>query len=381
LDKENEALRSVADEPPKQHACGRSPWRGLRSRASLPLVSLRRGSCGRALLLALLALARPSRAQQPPAYELDYVADPGCPGRDAFAARVQAQLAEAGETTPGTPAHASVRLRRDAAGATGSLELRRDDGTRHARELSAESCDAAAQGLAFVLAYALGGGEPERAPASQSQGQTVPNALPPPPPTQVPLSAPVASAERPKRAGSTWHYGLAVELGARTGLGPNWTLVELAELELRRTGQGALEPTLRAGFAHGEPATQLERVASARFSWLAARVEGCPVQLHVVGTLQLLACGGAHLGRLSAVGQPSSGARGQGRSADQVWADVLGGSRLGLVLLRVLVLEARGEVVVPLTQYRFAFDNPDTSVYQVPGVAFAGFVGLGVHFP
>jgi len=344
-------------------------------------VSLRRGSCGRALLLAVLALARPGRAQQPPTYELDYVADAGCPGRDVFAARVQAQLAEAGETTPGAPAHASVRLHRDATGATGSLELRRDDGTRHARELSAESCDAAAQGLAFVLAYALGGGEPEQTPASQSHGQIATDVTPPPPPTRLPIAAPVASATPHKRASSTWHYGLAAELGARTGLGPHWTLIELAELELRRTGQDSLEPRVRAGFAHGEPVTQLERVGSTRFSWLAARVEGCPVQLRVIGTLEWLACVGAHLGRLSAVGRPRSGVGGEGRSADQVWADVLGGSRLGLGLLRVLVLEARGEVVVPLTQYRFAFDNPDTSVYQVPGVAFAGFVGLGVYFP
>ena len=304
-------------------------------------------------------------------------------------ARVQAQLAEARETTPGATARATVSLRRNAAGATGSFELTRGDGSRYLRELSAESCDAAAQGLAFVLAYALGGGEPEAAPVPELDGQSAPAAAPTVAPAPTPALAPVAAptpapAPPPQLASAprpTWRYGLAAQLGARTGLGPIWTPVEVGVLDVRRTGRSAFEPVLRAGVAHGEPIMRVERVGSTRFSWLGARIEVCPVQLRMLGTLRLLPCAGAHVGRLVAVGQPSAGVGGQGRRANTPWLDGLGGLRLELELLRVLEVEAQGELLLPFTRYRFAFDNPETPVYQVPGLAFAGFLGLGMHFP
>ena len=59
----------------------------------------------------------------------------------------------------------------------------------------------------------------------------------------------------------------------------------------------------------------------------------------------------------------------------------MGSLRLELVLWRVLALQARGEAVLPLTPYEFAFDNPYTPAYGVPRVAAAVSLGLGLRFP
>lgn len=311
---------------------------------------------------------------QPVTYDLAYVADAGCPDQATFAARVEAQLVEARETTPGR-ARAAVTLRRAAASASGSLELTRDDGTHYVRELSAESCDAAAQGLAFVLAYALGGGDLETAPTQPFSQENAPPSQPEPAPVE-PAAAP-APGTAPRR--SAWRYGLSAQLGVRTGLGPIWTLVESGLVDVRRTGSGWWAPVLRGGVARSEPIVRIDRVGSTELSWLAGRIEGCPIQARLVGTFQLLPCVGAHMGRITAAGKPSNG--GSGRVAEQVWLDAVGVVRLELWLWRVLSLEVQGEGLVPLTPYQFAFDGPDTLVYQVPSVAFAGFVGLGVHFP
>ncbi|MES1186339.1 MAG: hypothetical protein ABUL60_21190 [Myxococcales bacterium] len=348
-------------------------------------MNLGRGSrSAAALLLVVLAGARPSRAQPALTYDLDYVADVGCPERAAFEAWVQAQLREARETTPGAQAHAAVRLQAAASGATASVELTRADGSRYQRELSGESCEAAAQGLAFVLAYALGGGDAEDAPVPEMPQESPATA---PARAAAPVSAPVetsspqvapivASAPRPR---SSMRWGAALQLGARTGLGPTWTWVEAAALDLRRR-DGVLAPVLRVAVLHGEPIQRLDAAGSTELSWLAGRLELCPLQLPLARTLKALPCLATHVGRITAEGKPTSAPE-LGRRAREPWVDAAAALRLELSLFGVLQLEAQGELLAPLTPYRFAFDHPDTSVYQVPALATAGYLGLGAYLP
>jgi hypothetical protein len=103
----------------------------------------------------------------------------------------------------------------------------------------------------------------------------------------------------------------------------------------------------------------------------------CPLRLELTTKLGLLPCAGAHVGRLVATGDPTAGS---GRTAAKLWVDAALAARLELRLWRVLALETQTDLLFPLTPYRFAFDSPDTPVYQVPRVAAAAFVGVGVHF-
>jgi len=172
-----------------------------------------------------------------------------------------------------------------------------------------------------------------------------------------------------------------VGLGVRTGLGPTWTPVEAAVIDVRRAGSEPLVLGLRASVVRAEPVTRLDRFGETYFSWLALRLDACPLELKLFDRLALQPCVGAHAGRITAAGQPSPAPGARGRSSRRTWYDATLAARLELRVLRSLYLEAQGDLIAPLTLYRFAFDNPDTAVYQVPGAAVAGFFGLGAHFP
>lgn len=332
------------------------------------------------------------------AYDLDYTADAGCPERAAFVAWVDAQLREAHETTPGSRPRAWVRLQQVGPDVSARLELTREDGSSYARELGGESCDAAAEALAFVLAYALSGGDrgnaavpapppaaatpsapgEPAAPAAATSSAPVEPAKPAP---SAPAAAvPAAAAEAPPSLPPRWRFGFAAQLGARAGLAPVWTPVESGLFDVRRRKSG-LAPVLRVAVQHAEPVQRVDAFGSTEFSWLAARVEGCPLQLPLVETLQAVPCAGVHLGRIRAEGKPKDALSGAGRRVDEPWVDAVLALRLELTLVRLLQLELQADALVPFTPYQFAFDNPDTSVYQVPRLAWAGFAGLGLHFP
>jgi len=63
-----------------------------------------------------------------------------------------------------------------------------------------------------------------------------------------------------------------------------------------------------------------------------------------------------------------------------MWADVFASARLQVHLVGPLYAMADAELVLPLTQYQFAFD-PSTPVYEIPVAAGAGLAGLFVQIP
>lgn len=331
-----------------------------------------------AFAVVMALISGRARAEAPLAYDLEYVADAECPDRTAFERLVQSQLLESREAALTERARARVLLFRDAERVIARLELERDNGSRYVRELSTDSCDAAAPALAFVLAYALGGGDAESALVPEiTTPSSAPYALTRPSNAAV---APLLRPVEPEPSKTPWRFGVAASLGARTGLGPIWTPVESGSVELARETEGPWTLGFRASLLRGVPITRLDRSGSSYFSWLAGRVDACPGKLRFRPWFWALPCLGMHVGRLGAVGEPAFLRGSAGRHADELWLDVAGALRVELLLLRVLTIHAQGDLIVPLTPYRFAFDHPDTSVYQVPGLALAGFVGLAAHF-
>lgn len=332
------------------------------------------------LMVSVACYLHPSPCQaEAPQYALEYAADPTCPGRAQFEGLISYYL-ESELPAPG--ARVQVGLSEGDAGARGSLTLERADGTRYTRELGAATCQEVAPAVAFVLAYALAGREAEQA-APSTAPITEPTTVQPSAATSSLSTTEVTDRGPPsnRRAGSSWRFGVGVALGARTGLGPIWTTVEAARVEARRErDEDPLVLAFVASLLRDETITRIDRNGTTTFAWLAGRLDFCPVRLELQAWLSLLPCGGAHLGRLLATGEPLRGSGARGREVSKLWADAVLATRLELRLWRVLALEAQGELVVPLTTYRFAFDNPDTPVYQVPHVAAAGFVGLAVHF-
>lgn len=263
-----------------------------------------------------------------------------------------------------------VSLHADGSGFVGQLDLERRDGSRYQRVVQGVSCAEVAEALAFVLALTLTA--TERPPAEAKE---------PPPLVEPPASVATREPPRPvEKRRSAWDFGAGVQLGARAGLAPEWVLVQGAFLEARRASPGLFGFSLRAAFLRAPSVHRTVQDGTADFSWWAARLEASPLRLQLFQWLDLVPYAGTHLGRSLASGQPAP-AGGVGQSSAQLWADAFGGSRLELAALRWLSIQAQSELLVPFTRYQFAFQNPNTPIYQVPAVAAAAFASVELRFP
>jgi hypothetical protein len=331
--------------------------------------------------VSVLLLSAPARAHGAQRWTLEYAAEASCPDRQAFEQLVQTQLAESGAASATIRARVGVGFRRSGAGMIGRFDLVRPDGSRSSRELESASCDEAATALAFVLALALSGrgaadvdSSPGQPPAVTPLG-TVPS---------VPVAdRPVVTEPAQGRIGSPWRwrFGVGVQLGARSGVGPRWTPVEAAVLALRGQHSHSWDVGLRIGFLRGQPISHSDPAGDSSFRWLAGRVEACLGGAALSRSLRVMPCLSTHMGQLTVVGAPQPLPGAEGRSATGLWLEAGGALRLELQLVEGLFLEMQGEALAPLTRYRFAFDRPDTNVYRVPPLAAYGGFGLVTHFP
>ncbi len=322
-------------------------------------------------------------------YALEYLADPGCPDEANFSRLVDAQLRQfEGAPTDLAGLSARVTMRVESGGAWARFELKRPDGASQERELRERSCDELAPALAFVLAYALGGAESAArdngvVTAASRKGDPAPPTAPSAP-AAVPAVTSAAESDSEAfgpRDSAVWRGGVGVEFGARSGLAPSWVPLGGVAVELLRGKPAWPQLHVRASFLLARSVTYVDAVGETEFSWWAGRVDVCPLGVPLTRTLSLLPCLGGHVGRIEAAGQPDGMSVVSGATVKKPWFDALLSLRGELVLWNVLVLQARGELVWQLTPYHFAFDNPDTSVYDAPRFASAGFLGLGARFP
>ena len=291
--------------------------------------------------------------------------------------------------------HVALTLRAAESGFVGQLEIHRADGSTYDREVSGATCEEVANALAFVLALALGAKDPSPEPARavpEVVAQAAPPALPPLPPPAASLPAanpPSTLVATPRladpvgrRRRSAWSLGVGVRLGLRAGLSPNAMLVESAFLETRRASSTPFELALRLGFANAQRDGQSSAQGTADFSWQAAYAEACFVRLRLLAPLELLPCAGMHAGQLEVTGHPAPGAGVGSHTAPTTWVDALASLRLELPVLRWLSLGLEGQVVVPFTPNSFTFDGPDSTVtvYQIPRLASAAFLGIAARF-
>lgn len=331
------------------------------------------------LLAAMICGTGPSRAAEAPP-QLEYDAESVCPARTVFSELVQQRVSAASvDHVAAPPRQIEVRLLAEGSEFLGKLELVRADGSRYQREVRGPSCTEVADALAFVLALTLTAKEPA------AQAAPEPSKPPEPPqPAEVPAAAMVVPPRNPEKPvekrRSAWGYGLGLQLGARAGLTPEWALIQGAFLETHHESEGLFGFNLRAGFLRAANVEYTDLSGTTNFSWWAVRLEGCPLRLRLSKPLGLMPCAGMHIGRTTATGVPVSG-MGASEGSPHTWVDALAGLRLELSVVRWLSLQAQTELLVPFTRFQFAFENPETTVYRVPAVAFGTFAAALVRFP
>jgi hypothetical protein len=324
---------------------------------------------GLLLVAAAICGTGPSQAAETPP-QLEYAADSTCPDRNTFADLVEQRVRAAGvEAAFATPQPVKVSLFADSSEFVGTLELERRDGSHYQRTMHGASCAEVADALAFVLALTLTATE---LPPQEKESPEVASASPvaterlPEPPTEK---------RRPP-----WSYGVGAQLGVRAGLAPEWALVWSAFLEAQLASAGPFAFNARLAFLRAPTISHTDSLGTTEFSWWAGRLEGCPLRVPLFAWLAWLPCAGAHVGRLTATGETLSNA-GVIYRTSQIWVDGFASSRLELKVASWLSLQAQAELVVPITRYQFAFDNPDTLIYRVPPLAGAAFAGVELRFP
>jgi hypothetical protein len=328
---------------------------------------------------ATFSMSASAAAAASPGFELEYEAEAelACPSAPAFRQIVEQQLSEYDpDGAVSSQARARVHLTRDAQGTvSGRFELTPREGATRARELSAPDCEEAASALAFVLALALGGRDIDTPPPVEA----APPPPPPPPPPPRPSPPPTPQREPPPpppRVRLLW--GLGVEGGARSGLAPQWSplLTGFASLE-RDHAPWAWKTQLSV--ARAFPVTTEENFGRLSLAWWGVGLQTCPFALGR-GTSRLLPCALVHLGKIDALGEPAPAPGATGKTASEFWADIGLALQAELQAVGPLWLNLRAEGLVPLTRYRFGFE-PETPVYDVPVLAAAGSLGLGLRFP
>jgi hypothetical protein len=129
----------------------------------------------------------------------------------------------------------------------------------------------------------------------------------------------------------------------------------------------------------------------ARYRLIAARLDGCPIRLSIVGPLALHPCvhfeGGA-LGASGASPFVPGGALAEARRLDTTRPWLAPGltGRVQIGFLDELLVELQGGVNFPLVRDTFYFGQPpsttrDVNAHQIPVAGGFASAGVGMHFP
>lgn len=328
-----------------------------------------------------------------------YQGDESCPSGADFWQLVREKLPDSALDAEHALPQLNVGLRATNSGYVGYLALLRADGTRYERQVEGPSCNEVARALAFVLALALGAQEAASEPQGVAAASettivaagttasappvTAHSAVRAPPPlarTLPPAPARRPDKTRPAGAEPDWRWAAGVQLGVRAGLAPESALLEGVFIEADQARRAGFALSARAAFLNAPTIHHTSANGSTDFRWWAGRLELCPLHWRLLDDLSLAPCLGAHFGRLRVVGHPL-GPASTGGASTRLWAEAVGALRLELKLARWLSLQAQGDALLPLTRDLYAFDSPDTHVYQVPRLASAALLGLAGRCP
>jgi hypothetical protein len=312
-----------------------------------------------------------------------YRSTEGCPGVEAFLARLETHAVTAAPARVGGRVDFVVTLGKDEQGSSGTLERQSAQGTIAIREVHAASCDAVADALVLTLALTV---DPDATPtpgsAAEASGartaaSTAPAAELPANATEQPVAtAPVSvSADQgpaSNRAASTpsspWRASVGAQgtvgsfMGTRALYGVN------ASVGLRY--ERGPRPSARAGFV-AEWSSDARAELDVRL--LLGRLEACPALLGRVVTFE--GCAVLELGSLRAENTAPSGTADEG-----VWASVWALGRAGYALSPLWGLEFQAGLAVPLTHYDLSAGVPARVVAETNRIGFGLGAGTRLTF-
>jgi hypothetical protein len=324
---------------------------------------------------------------------VDYQAPPECPGQSEFDAAFRehlgpAKLAALGELARTLAIVVEARGELYAA----KVELVDEEGVKRSREVSAPTCAQAVQAIALVAALAarsqveLAERAAKAAPSAAAPVVSAQN--PVPEPAEPPRAAPSASA-RPAsntppapsasgtKPGSVRLLG-AVSLGAgfTSGVGPGVAPGLFGGVRLTLDGEPSRSLALMF-LAHDTFRTTGES-GDVRLRLLRGRLELCPIEPRLIRAVRLSPCAGLEAGSQTGYGYVGPDVT-TATHESRPWAAATLAVRARLGYAHATG-ELGPELVVPFFRNRFALQEPERPLYEVPAVAFGAAASLGYRW-
>jgi len=279
-----------------------------------------------------------------------------------------------------------VRVTAVAPSFAGRLEIHNPDGSTAVRSVEGPICDELASALALMTALVI---DPDARsspakPAAASPAEPSSSAPAEPDTRPVPQSTEADAVAPPPAAQSAttpWRWSVGLHGHATLGLAPNPGLGGQVFVETEAPAAAKLGPALRAGILFEQSDFDLASPvgAEARFQWVTASLEACPLRLSSADLRWALTpCLALHAGVLRAQGRRIS----QPKQAMSPWSDVGPVLRVRLAATARLVLEAQGGLVVALTRPTFEIldvaSRTTAAAYSLP--LLGGSVGIGAGY-
>ncbi|MBK8997144.1 MAG: hypothetical protein IPM35_15540 [Myxococcales bacterium] len=329
------------------------------ARATLRRVVRRAGTA--VVALAVASAAAVAHAD-PPSYDVDYHAGPGCPDLNGLVARVAARVQSAGYAPGEAEVRFDLRIRGGGTEWYGQLQLPNDG---RAREVKGASCASVVDATALIIAVALepaavldlpAADAPETLKASPRPSSRVEGALPSEAVAREPSALRLLGAGGIVSSGITPSalYGLRV----------------FGELAPR----GRMGSAFRVGFSHQSSGVTEVGSGAARFALTTASLDACPGMVDAAGLL-LTGCALLEAGALRAEGVARGGVSEPNR-VTRPWLELGVATRFSWVIAEVVRLELSGAVTHPLTRRTYVFDNPREVVHE-PAL-LVGKAGVGL---
>lgn len=330
--------------------------------------------------------------------QIDYAAPASCPSQLSFERQLRAR-APSVHVTDDARARAVVRVEEHAGRFDGALSLQGARGAVETRSVSGTSCAEVVAGLALIASLALDGVEPndhhdhdESATPSTPAEKTAPSsAVATQPPAQktdeptvtkeVPTSTkatPAISAPAPDLPPTPprlrpFSIALGAQGGVVTGIAPSATPTLAFFVDLAKTGDATLSPSLRLRFERAGDSSGPFAQGAAHFTWTEGGLDGCPVVWAPIARLRVAPCLRAEAGIVEANGVDASPARSETRP----WLLLGAVGRGQLRLAGPVFVELETALYAPLVRDRFYLE-PDTTVFRASAIAWGGSAGLGV---
>jgi hypothetical protein len=341
----------------------------------------------------LLCAARSAQGEtsSPLPTRITYLGELGCRTSAQFRDSVRRHAPELRDAVENEPAREFVvAVTVDADGsALGSVDISEPSGASVTRRLNGHSCGEVADALAFIvaelgMAVRLEREGVEHDAGNQEGAREAPAPLASAPAPSQPALEPrrVAASSEPRSATrSRWlRYQVGAGLDVVHGPVPGWTWGPVAYFEVGFEPSGARAlATARLSLSRTASKTVNGTIGDVVFHWFAGRAEGC---LPWLGTESLLAapCVTFDVGWLEAKASRAE----KSKTKRTVWLSPGLTARAAYAPLRMLVIEAEGGLMAPLSRPRFFFSDAESdaeTIYEVPGVAFRAGLRAGVLFP